>query len=365
MLILLFCFLSVLLLVTLLPFSFSQHYLIRSCDFIRLQVFYLALAGLLLAGYFASIELSPLVVSSLLMASVILLIQGKWIYPYTWLAKKEVVHSPAGSDHSVRIMSANVLMSNTRYQDLIDLVNENQPDLLITLESDIKWQQHLSILEKDYPHTIFCPKDNRYGMHLYSKFKIIKQQVFDLVEEDIPSIHILFETAQGHIMQGHFIHPAPPSPTEEDTSRPRDTELILLAKAVKNNTRPTIVAGDLNDVAWSRSTRLFMEISDFLDPRKGRGFFNTFHAGYFFMRWPLDHLFHSQGFTVKRIKRLSKYGSDHFALLTELVHKPANGNQQLDDDMDIQQAVDELQMDNTSHTSVPTFDDDINKAQLK
>lgn len=361
MLIVLVSILSGLLVVTLLPMSFSQHYLIRSCDFIRLQVFYLALGGLLLAAYFASSGLSPLVVSSLIMATVILLIQGKWIYPYTWLAQKEVAHSPEGSEHSIRIMSANVLMSNTRYQDLIDLVHEHQPDLLITLESDITWQQQLAAIEDDYPYKVFCPKDNRYGMHLYSKYKIKKQQVCELVESDIPSIHILFETAQGVEVQGHFIHPAPPSPTEEDTSRPRDTELILLAKALKNNKRPTIVAGDLNDVAWSRSTRLFMEISDFLDPRKGRGFFNTFHAGYFFMRWPLDHLFHSHGFTVKRIKRLEKYGSDHFALLTELVHKPSNSNQQLDDDMDIQKSVDELKMDNISSREVPTFNDKVSK----
>ncbi|MBB1293129.1 MAG: endonuclease/exonuclease/phosphatase (EEP) superfamily protein YafD [Pseudoalteromonas rhizosphaerae] len=361
MLIVLVSILSVLLVVTLLPMSFSQHYLIRSCDFVRLQVFYLALAGLLLGVYFALSGLSPLVVSSLIMATVILLIQGKWIYPYTWLAKKEVAQSPAGSGHSIRIMSANVLMSNTRYQDLIDLVHEHQPDLLITLESDTKWQQQLAAIEEDYPYKIFCPKDNRYGMHLYSKYKIKKQQVCELVENDIPSIHVLFETVEGLEVQGHFIHPAPPSPTEEDTSRPRDTELILLAKALKNNKRPTIVAGDLNDVAWSRSTRLFMEISDFLDPRKGRGFFNTFHAGYFFMRWPLDHLFHSHGFTVKRIKRLEKYGSDHFALLTELVHKPDNSNQQLDDDMDIQKAVNELQMENTSSREVPTFNDEVSK----
>ena len=118
MLIVLVSILSVLLVVTLLPMSFSQHYLIRSCDFVRLQVFYLALAGLLLGVYFALSGLSPLVVSSLIMATVILLIQGKWIYPYTWLAKKEVAQSPAGSGHSIRIMSANVLMSNTRYQDL-------------------------------------------------------------------------------------------------------------------------------------------------------------------------------------------------------------------------------------------------------
>lgn len=355
MLIVLVCVLSVLLVATLLPLSYSQHYLIRSCDFIRLQVFYVALCGLLMAIYGVSYEPSVLSILALVMAVVILAIQGMWIYPYTWLASKEVAPCLDDTPHSIRIMSANVLMSNDKCKMLIDLVKKHQPDLLITLETDLNWQQQLSCLEDAYPHRVYCPKDNRYGMHLYSKYKIKQQQVCELVEDDIPSIHILFETADGIEMQGHFIHPAPPSPTEEDTSRPRDTELIILAKALKNNKRPTIVAGDLNDVAWSRSTRLFMKISGFLDPRKGRGFFNTFHAGYFFMRWPLDHLFHSHGFTVKRIKRLEKYGSDHFALLTELVHRPQNGNQQLDDEMDVQQAVDELQMPAHSKRQVPTF----------
>jgi len=254
-------------------------------------------------------------------------------------------------------MSANVLMSNHNSEQLISLVNKHQPDLLITLESDSWWENKLSVLKKHYPYFIECPKDNRYGMHLYSKFKILDAQICELIEDDIPSIHILFENDEGLQMQGHFIHPAPPSPTEEDSSRPRDSELIMVAKTLKNPTRPTIVAGDLNDVAWSRSTRLFMQISGFLDPRKGRGFYNTFHASYFFMRWPLDHLFHSQGFKVKRIKRLAKYGSDHFALLTELVFENAKQHSLEDKSDELkQEEIQELAMSKADKRKVPRFE---------
>ncbi|UJX26215.1 endonuclease/exonuclease/phosphatase family protein [Pseudoalteromonas sp. CF6-2] len=349
--------LTLLLIITLLPMSYCQHYLVRSCDFVRLQVFYSAGFCCAVSSYLAVSQWSFLTLSCVILSIIILLLQGKWIYPYTPLAKQEVLASSKDAEHSIRIMSANVLMSNDRYEKLISLVNKHQPDLFITLESDITWQQQLKGLEGDYPHRIYCPKDNRYGMHLYSKYKIKRYQICELIEDDIPSIHILFEDADGVEMQGHFIHPAPPSPTEEDSSRTRDTELIILAKALKKLRRPCIVAGDLNDVAWSRTTRLFMKISGFLDPRKGRGFFNTFHAEYFFMRWPLDHLFHSNDFTVKRIERLAKYGSDHFALLTELVYKPNACNQKQTEQIDEDVAVEELKMPSASKHQVPMFDD--------
>ncbi|MCQ8879064.1 endonuclease/exonuclease/phosphatase family protein [Pseudoalteromonas shioyasakiensis] len=347
----------VLLIASILPLSYSQHYAVRGGDFIRLQVFYGAIIVLVCACIVAIInnQAPTIFLVTLGLNILVILMQGWWIFPYTWLSKKEVKSSDKNAAHSVRIMSANVLMSNHNSKDLIALVKQYEPDLLVTLESDDWWQEQLTALHDDYPYRIACPKDNRYGMHIFSKYKIIQHKVCELVSADIPSIHILFENADGLIMQGHFIHPEPPSPTEKDTSRTRDSELIMVAKAVKDPIRPVIVAGDLNDVAWSRTTQLFMKLSGFLDPRKGRGFFNTFHADYFFMRWPLDHLFHSTGFTVKRIKRLAKYGSDHFALLTELVYQNADQQSELDKDENTLEVAEKLKMDEVDKHQVPTF----------
>ena len=76
--------------------------------------------------------------------------------------------------------------------------------------------------------------------------------------------------------------------------------------------------GDLNDVAWSRTTRLFQRISGLLDPRVGRYFMNTFHADYPLLRWSLDHIFHSTDFALVDMKRLAHIGSDHFPIYVVL-----------------------------------------------
>ena len=347
---------TILLIASVLPLSYSQHYMVRGGDFIRLQVCYGALINLLLIFSYAIFVTSSIPLIVMIGINLfVLILQGYWIYPYCWFARHEVKNSDPQAEHSIRIMSANVLMSNHNSDALISLVKQHKPDLLITLESDVWWQNQLTALHNDYPYRVACPKDNRYGMHVFSKYKIIQSQICELVSEDIPSIHMLFENDDGLQMQGHFIHPEPPSPTEKDSSRERDSELIIVAKAVKNPTRPVIVAGDLNDVAWSRSTQLFMKLSGFLDPRKGRGFFNTFHADYFFMRWPLDHLFHSPGFSVKRIKRLAKYGSDHFALLTELVYEDAQQQSLTEKDEDTDEIAQDLKMNGVNKHQVPTF----------
>ena len=255
-----------------------------------------------------------------ILALLCLVYHAWWIIPYTRVFPVEV-KSAVGSDSQriIRIMTANVLTPNRNAKGLIKLVRENVPDILVTLESDEWWQVRLDILEPDYPYTIKCPLDNLYGMHVYSRLPLTDSPIDYLVEPDIPSMHTLVSLPSGHKIRTHFLHPAPPSPTENEESSERDAELIIVAKSVAEADTPVIVTGDLNDVAWSETTRLFRKISGLLDPGLCRGVFNTFHADFWFVRWPLDHLFHSAHFTLSKICRLPGFGSDHFALLTELV----------------------------------------------
>jgi endonuclease/exonuclease/phosphatase (EEP) superfamily protein YafD len=96
----------------------------------------------------------------------------------------------------------------------------------------------------------------------------------------------------------------------------------MVGRELAEDPKPAIVAGDLNDVAWSHTSRLFRRLSGLIDPRIGRGFYNSYHAEHWWMRWPLDHVFYGPEFLLRDLKRLPPFGSDHFPLLIDLDYHP-------------------------------------------
>jgi endonuclease/exonuclease/phosphatase (EEP) superfamily protein YafD len=154
---------------------------------------------------------------------------------------------------------------------------------------------------------------------LYSRLPLEDTHVEFLVQNDIPSVRTRVVLRSGDRVQLHCLHPRPPEPEHRQDSTPRDAELVMVGRAIGDaDEQPTVVAGDLNDVAWSRTTQLFLRLSGMLDPRIGRGFYNSFNARKPLMRWPLDHIFHSHHFRLTSLRRLGKIGSDHFPMLVEL-----------------------------------------------
>ena len=344
-------------LASLLPTLPLQGWWVRGFDFPRLQLAVLAL--LLLVAQ--SLLLDPTSVSAQIMQGITaacLVYQGWWIAPYLPLYPREVP-SVAGDSRlpRLRLMTANVLTPNRRADLLLARIAEARPDVLVTLESDDWWQRQLDVLAPDYPYSVKCPQDNLYGMHLYSRWPLSDSSVDFLVEDDVPSIHTLLHLPCGTRVRMHFLHPAPPSPTENTESAERDAELMVVAKSLAGCREPVVVAGDLNDVAWSRTTRLFRKQSGLLDPRVGRGMFNTYHAKWSLLRWPLDHVFHSSHFAVGELRRLPGFGSDHFALLSELVLVAQRDDEQqgLQADADTREEVDALIAgQDVSASDVPT-----------
>ncbi|WP_201574218.1 endonuclease/exonuclease/phosphatase family protein [Psychrobacter sp. H8-1] len=307
-----------------------DHWWVRGVDFPRIQIMVLGIiAWIGMLAFWSEWQMGQWLLFAAL--NITLAFQLRMVLPYTKLWKKEVQNAkkmPEGEAYQLKIMVSNVLTPNDETHKLINLIKQKQPDILITLESDEKWQDALNEIESDYPYTVKVPLDNLYGMHLYSKLELIDPTVKYLMIDDIPSIHTQLRLENGRVIWLYCLHPMPPSPTEADKSTTRDAELLMVGKHIKEHDQTAILAGDLNDVAWSKTTRRFQRISGLLDPRVGRHFINTFHVNYPFLRWALDHLFHSACFTVVDIERLPSIGSDHFPVLTTLQYEPEEASKQ-------------------------------------
>ena len=306
---------------TLIPFIKKEYWIFRIFEYPRLQKLVLNLFCILIWLFYISIkEKFHVILLSLLILNAIYLIY--LILPFTKLAKVQVHNTTKEiPENSISLMIANVFQDNNNYAGCLSEVAKANPDVLLLIEVNSEWEKATRELNKEYPFSIKIPLENTYGMLLYSKFELKDASIMYMVKDDIPSIHTKIILKNKQTIQLYAVHPMPPVPSENPSSAERDKELLLVADLAKKSKIPVIVIGDLNDVAWSFTTELFLKMSGLLDPRRGRGFFNTFHAHYPFLRFPLDHAFISVDLKLKTIKRLNNFKSDHFPMFIGLQYE--------------------------------------------
>ena len=218
----------------------------------------------------------------------------------------------------VSLLNANVLLTNHEYAKLLRLVEGQKPDVLLLLEPGAEWEKAVRPLAERYPYRLSEAVPNTYGMILMSRLPM-RGGIAHLLQPAVPSAHVWVRLAGGQEVILHALHPEPPWPG--DDSGERDAELVKVGRMVRNDGRASIVLGDLNDVAWSRTSQLFHKVAGMRDPRVGRGFYPTFNANYPLLRWPLDHLFVSPHFELMSIDVLPDIGSDHFPIFFRLCLK--------------------------------------------
>lgn len=310
-----------LIVLSLLPFVKNQHWIFRVAEFIKIQLLFLQIVflGLNIAflpkdGWFWLINIIQL---TLIIYHLYILLR------YTTIYRKDRDQLRKGSEQIIRVISSNVFQFNKEYSKFHELIRKYSPDIFITMESNADWEKANQILESDYPYTQKMTLENTYGMHLYSKIPLEKAQFHFFVAKDVPSVEVHLKTREGNFVL-YGVHPPPPSPTEERTSKERDGDLLALAKRIRKKNKNTLVIGDFNTVAWSDTSILFRKTSELLDARVGRGILATFHAKYWFFRVPLDLLFHSPAIHIEKLETLEDIGSDHFPILCEFYLNPHN-----------------------------------------
>ncbi|MGJ8592672.1 MAG: endonuclease/exonuclease/phosphatase family protein [Aquaticitalea sp.] len=315
---------------TLIPLIPSDYWWIRMFDFPLIQLTAITLFAILMYYIkFNRRQQKDILFMLLLMGCFIF--QFSKLIPYTPFHSKEVLDSTKNDKKlRLKLLTANVLQKNENNDILIDVVKKLDADILVFTEANTEWREAIvKNLTSEYKYKLELPLDNTYGILMYSKFELVDPEIKFQVTDTIPSIHSKVRLASGDLIQLYAIHPTPPMPQENPLSTDRDAEMMLTSRLARNSKIPVIVIGDFNDIPWSSPSTIFQHTSELLDVRVGRGFYNSFNADEFLLRWPLDHVYVSAEFRLNTMEICQSIDSDHFPYYVELSYEPDGANEQL------------------------------------
>lgn len=295
----------------------SNRGLVRVLDFVRQSSIYLSAILAVLALIFAG-RLRWLVVAILALSAALNLYR---LWPYTPLAQSEIpLPDEVDGMSCMTVLSFNVLQPNDRYADVAAMIDREDPDVLLLMETNQAWVDALALQLARYPYRLEKPLDNKYGMAFATRMPVERATMVANTSSNTPTLYATIRTDDGARLELIGLHPRPPLPGE--STEARDENISRAGSQTPDRLDNVLAIGDFNDVPWSRTTQKFVADGGFLDPRVGRGSFATFPADYASIGWPLDQLFVKNGVKVESFKLLEPAGSDHLPLLANICAGP-------------------------------------------
>jgi endonuclease/exonuclease/phosphatase (EEP) superfamily protein YafD len=219
------------------------------------------------------------------------------------------------TDDTVRVMSANVHSSNHGHDDLLNVIHDHRPDLLLILEYTRQWQEALSELTAEYPYTYFVPRAGNFGMALYSRLRLRSVHVSRLGHSGPECLRADIEVSRQSLrLVG--VHTFPP--VSATASAARDFQFSEIARIVQKQRGPCVVIGDLNCTSWSPQFRRLLRACRLRDSRRGFGVQATWPDQAKPLMIPIDHCLVTAEVTVCDRRVTRSIGSDHRGIIVDL-----------------------------------------------
>jgi len=222
-------------------------------------------------------------------------------------------HSSA-ANQSLRVMTLNVLTSNTRFDAVKKLIAREQPDLLVLLEVNGAWIDALADLQTTYKHHLVRPRGDNFGIACYSRVENSKLRAQDFGDAEVPSVVAQFDW-QGESVTLIGTHPLPP--TSPSNSALRNNQLTAVAEFARKQPGEVVVVGDLNITPFSPYFGDLLAASGLADSSRGHGIHATWSTRIEWLGLPIDHVLHSPDLVVVDRRVGPDVGSDHRAVVVD------------------------------------------------
>lgn len=167
----------------------------------------------------------------------------------------------------LKIVSFNVLSSNTNYDGVLAYLRSADADVICLLEISPAWERALEPLRLTHPHGVCEARGDNFGIAMFSRLPLVDVQVRAFDDETVPSISALIQTGDRRVRLV-ATHPMPPMGFANHAAWLRQLRGIADVIASDKDT-PAIVVGDFNATPWSQGVAGLREHStlDFHTPK--------------------------------------------------------------------------------------------------
>ena len=237
-------------------------------------------------------------------AAVLIAVQVPW--PLSGVAK-----GPMGA-HLLRVGQFNVLQPNDSKEAIIAAARTSGADVLSFQEVDDAWAVALdAALSPEFPYRRIIPRQDCYGIALYSRLPVDTMEVIDLL--GAPAVRAVVRTAGGRVAVT-AVHTRSPMPYGAFVKR--NGQLEILANRLADQPLPQVVIGDLNAVGWDDALLRFRD-------RVGLKTIPAYEQATFpsmlgIALIPIDHVMGSFDLAINNTTTTHLRGSDHRALIADI-----------------------------------------------
>jgi endonuclease/exonuclease/phosphatase (EEP) superfamily protein YafD len=234
-----------------------------------------------------------------------LLLNGFLIGRLAW--QPGISRDNLADDFKLTVLSVNVLTSNPDKQAVLDHVQQADADVVFVMEVNGEWLAALQVLKSKYPHHMEHPREDNFGLALFSRIPWKREETLWLGDSLVPTVEVEL-SHQGRELVVIGTHPLPPVGREYASHR--DEQLRLLAAHVSKRKPPALIVGDLNATPWSNGMRIVTAGDGLAFRSLSPPWTPTWRAGSIFAI-PIDHALCTAPLVITERKAGPDVGSDH------------------------------------------------------
>ncbi len=220
---------------------------------------------------------------------------------------------PLGS--TLTVMSFNVNGLNDRYDEVIEYIRAEDPDVVFIHEATFLWEDEFAAA--DIP---FRVETGRREPLVFGTVALVPEtaefRTFGFATTAPRAVEVVLEVGETTV---RLLGTHPLSPSTEERAALRDAQLGFARDWSAESGGRRIVVGDLNATPWSLPFRRLVSGGGLVNSQRGYGLELTFPAGSSpLVQVPIDHVLYSEGFAVIDRRLGPPFGSDHLPLVVDL-----------------------------------------------